>query len=164
MNECSVVSTATLWECVHVMWCAHSRCSSPVESPYPYPITAAMEQVIRRREELRQLESWSDTEQWSSSDGEELVRATRSRVRSTRQHKATLPRRAKSGESLLTFSRAYYHICWLHIPVIFASLCLGSHYCLLFNYLYNAQLFILDDIFQLCDYFFLYCSTTIIVI
>ncbi|KAJ9595955.1 hypothetical protein L9F63_012848, partial [Diploptera punctata] len=74
---------------------SESRCSSPVESPFSYPITAAMEQVLRRREELRQMEVWSDMEQWScSSDGEELVRATRFR---TRQHnKSTPPRRAKS--------------------------------------------------------------------
>ena len=68
-----------------------------MESPYPYPITAAMEQVIRRREELRQLESWSDTEQWSSSsDGEEFVRTTRSRGRGTGQCKVTRPGRVRA--------------------------------------------------------------------
>lgn len=73
-----------------------SRCSSPVESPYSYPITPAMEQVIRRREELRQQEACcSDSESdsfcnevASSSDEEEdFVRATRSRVRNRRLHK-----------------------------------------------------------------------------
>ena len=74
-----------------------SRCSSPVESPYSYPITPAMEQVIRRREELRQQEaccSWSESDSFSndigsSSDEEEdFVRATRSRVRNRLLHKA----------------------------------------------------------------------------
>jgi hypothetical protein len=73
-----------------------SRCSSPVESPYPYPITPAMEQVIRRREELRQQEACSSCSEsdvfsndvGSSSDEEEdFVRATRSRVRNRQLHK-----------------------------------------------------------------------------
>jgi len=69
-----------------------------VESPYSYPITPAMEQVIRRREELRQQEaSCSCSESDSFSDGmgsssdeeeeEDFVRATRSRVRNRQLHK-----------------------------------------------------------------------------
>jgi hypothetical protein len=56
-----------------------------------------MEQVIRRREELRQQElcsgstesdSFSDDRN-SSSDEEDFVRATRSRVKSRQKHKAS---------------------------------------------------------------------------
>lgn len=74
-----------------------SRCSSPVESPYSYPITPAMEQVIRRREELRQQEaccscsesdSFSNDMGSSSDEEEDFVRATRSRVRNKLLHKA----------------------------------------------------------------------------
>lgn len=73
----------------------YSRCSSPVESPYSYPITPAMEQVIRRREELRQQEACSSGSEsasvcndvGSSSDEEDFVRATRSRVRNRQLHK-----------------------------------------------------------------------------
>ncbi|XP_021932623.1 serine/threonine-protein kinase VRK1-like isoform X3 [Zootermopsis nevadensis] len=73
---------------------SESRCSSPVDSPYSYPITYAMEQVIKRREELRQQEACcSGTEsdslsddRISSSDGD-FVRATRSRVKSRLQPK-----------------------------------------------------------------------------
>ena len=74
-----------------------SRCSSPVESPYEYRITPAMEQVIKRREELRQQEAYSSgsesdsfsNDMSSSSDEEEdFVRATRSRVRNRLLHKA----------------------------------------------------------------------------
>jgi len=74
-----------------------SRCSSPVESPYSYPITPAMEQVIRRREELRQQEaccscsessSFSNDVGSSSDEEEDFVRATRSRVRNRLLHKA----------------------------------------------------------------------------
>ncbi|XP_069674134.1 serine/threonine-protein kinase VRK1-like isoform X2 [Periplaneta americana] len=76
---------------------SESRCSSPVESPYSYPITPAMEQVIRRREELRQQESCSngvESDNFSddrslSSDEEDFVRATRSRARS-KQHKVSV--------------------------------------------------------------------------
>lgn len=73
-----------------------SRCSSPVESPYSYPITPAMEQVIRRREELRQQEacsscsesdSFSNDVGLSSDEEEDFVRATRSRVRNRQLHK-----------------------------------------------------------------------------
>lgn len=75
-----------------------SRCSSPVESPYSYPITPAMEQVIRRREELRQQEACSSCSEsdsfsndvGSSSDEEEdFVRATRSRVRNRKLQKVS---------------------------------------------------------------------------
>ena len=66
-----------------------------MESPYSYPITPAMEQVIRRREELRQQEacyscSESDScsnDVGSSSEEEDFVRATRSRVRNRQLHK-----------------------------------------------------------------------------
>ncbi|PNF39204.1 hypothetical protein B7P43_G01303 [Cryptotermes secundus] len=76
---------------------SESRCSSPVESPYSYPITPAMELVIRRREELRQQESCSvstdsdsfSDESSSSSDEEDFVRATRSRARNRQQHKVS---------------------------------------------------------------------------
>ena len=67
-----------------------------MESPYAYPITPAMEQVIRRREELRQQEaccsdpesdSFSNDMDSSSDEEEDFVRTTRSRVRNRQLHK-----------------------------------------------------------------------------
>ncbi|XP_067007408.1 serine/threonine-protein kinase VRK1 isoform X2 [Anabrus simplex] len=56
----------------------NSRCSSPTqESPYPCILTPAMEQVIRRREELLQQERDMLQQNWIV--GREFTRTTRSR-------------------------------------------------------------------------------------
>ncbi|XP_047116541.1 serine/threonine-protein kinase VRK1-like [Schistocerca piceifrons] len=61
-----------------------SRCSSPSEeSVYPFALTPAMEQVLRRREELQQQEIERMRASSDSDESTECMRVTRSRAASS---------------------------------------------------------------------------------
>jgi hypothetical protein len=135
-----------------------------VESPYSYPITPAMEQVIRRREELRQQEaccsSGSESDSFcndvgSSSDEEEdFVRATRSRVKNRQLHKVSsklIRTKAKTGVVRMTnaSSGEWWVSLWSHyLQKCIHCLCFSVIYleikCLAYSRMQGLKIFFQD--------------------